>query len=218
MPLTKAVIINRDAAIPVPIPLMFNPPNYTLTKTNQFAEIRVPGMPRAILQYVSGEATTLNAEFFFDTTSSTAERKTRTEPIDVRTRTSAITALLEPDPVTQAPPRLLLLWGSLIFHCVLVSVRQEVELFNSAGMPLRARLHVEFKGWDDVTTMIGQRPLPLASEAGAYIVKAGQSLAQIAAEQLQDATRWREIADANKLDDPRALTTGIKPRIPRMTF
>jgi nucleoid-associated protein YgaU len=208
MPLTKAVIINRDAVIPAPIPLMFNPPSYALAKTNQFAEIRIPGLPTAVLQYVSGEATTLSAEFFFDTTGT---------GIDVRTRTAAISSLLEPDPVTLAPPRLLLLWGSLVFQCVLVSVRQEFEAFNSLGMPLRARLTVEFKGWDEATTLAGPLPLPLLSEAGAYIVKAGQSLAQIAAEQLQDPTRWRAIADANNLDDPRALTAGVRLRIPGLT-
>src|SRR5688572_24075277 len=122
MALTKAVIINKDAALPLAIPVMFNPTGYSLTKTNQFAEIRIPGLPTTILQYVSGDAQTLSTELFFDTTDT---------GIDVRSRTAAIANLTRPDPITLAPPRVLLLWGSLVFQCVLISVREEFEHFNS---------------------------------------------------------------------------------------
>jgi hypothetical protein len=84
MALTKAVIVNKDARTPVPIPVMFNPPNYTLTKTNQFAEIRIPGLPSTVLQYVSGDARSLSTEFFFDATDT---------GVDVRSRCAAITNL-----------------------------------------------------------------------------------------------------------------------------
>ena len=56
MALAKAVIINLDALPPLPIPVMFNPPDYTLSKTNQFAEIKIPGLPSSVLQFVNGDA------------------------------------------------------------------------------------------------------------------------------------------------------------------
>jgi nucleoid-associated protein YgaU len=205
MAFTKAVIINKDAEVPLPIPVMFNPPSYSLTKTNQFAEIRVPGLPSTLLQYVSGDAQTLSTELFFDTTDSGA---------DVRLRTAAITNLTKPGLVTQAPPRLLLLWGSLVFQCILLSVREEFEHFNSLGMPLRARLHVELKGWDEIASLIAELPLPLVDEVGRYLVKSGETLAQIAARHYRDPTQWRRIAEANGIDNPRALTSGMRLRIP----
>ena len=208
MALTKAVIINKDAAVPLPIPVMFNPPSYSLTKSNQFAEIRIPGLPSTILQYVSGDARTLSTELFFDTTDT---------GLDVRMRTAAITSLTKPEATTQAPPRLLLMWGSLVFQCVLLSVREEYEHFDSLGMPLRARLQVEFKGWDEITSLIGQLPLPLVDELGRYLVKSGETLSQIAAAQYRDPAQWRRIADTNNLDDPRALAAGMKLRIPGLT-
>jgi nucleoid-associated protein YgaU len=208
MAFVKAVIINKDAAIPLPIPVMFNPPNYSLSRTNQFAEIRIPGLPTTILQYVSGDAKVFSTELFFDTTDT---------GIDVRSRTAAISNLTAPDPLTQVPPRLLLLWGSLVFQCVLISVREDFEHFNSLGMPLRARLQVEFKGWDELGTLVAQLPLPLADEIGRYLVKAGETLAQIAADKYQDPAQWRRIAEANGLDNPRALSAGMNLRIPGLT-
>src|SRR5215831_17958916 len=135
MALTKAVIVNLDAPGTPPIPMMFNPPKYELSKTNQFAEIKIPGLPSSVLQFVNGNAKSLTMELFFDTSDKGA---------DVRIHSSAVSNLTEPDPVTKAPPRLLLLWGSLAFPCFLMSVRQTFDYFNTLGLPLRATLTVEF--------------------------------------------------------------------------
>lgn len=207
MALTKAVIVNTDAKIPLPIPVMFNPPEYQLTRTSRFAEIKVPGLPSSVLQYVGSDAQTLTMELFFDTTNS---------GVDVRTRTEAIVNLTAPNPLTKAPPRLLLLWGSLIFPCVLVSVKQHYEYFNSLGMPLRARLNVEFKGHDKLENLIAQLPLPQIDQAVRHIVKTSETLQEIATEQLGDPNKWRKIAEVNNIDDPRAMQGEIQLIIPRL--
>lgn len=207
MALAKAVIINLDAPAPLPIPVMFNPPDYALSKTNQFAEIKIPGLPSSVLQFVSGDAQTLSMELFFDTTDTGA---------DVRMRTAAISNLTEPDLRTQAPPRLLLLWGSLAFPCVLTSTRQHFEYFNALGMPLRARLTVEFKGNNAVESMVAAAPTALIEQATRYIAKIGDTLQGIAAAQFNDPSKWREIATANNIDDPRAVSRGLRLDIPRL--
>ena len=207
MALTKAVIINKDAAIPLPIPVMFNPPDYQMTRTSRFAELKVPGLPGSVLQYVGSDAQTLNMELFFDTTDT---------GIDVRTRTEAIVNLTAIQSLTQAPPRLLLLWGSLIFPCVLTSVKQHYEYFNSLGMPLRARLSVEFKGNDKLEALIAQVPLPQIDQAVRYAAKSGDTLQSIAATQLNDPGKWRLIARNNGIDNPRAIGQGLRLSIPRL--
>jgi len=47
-----------------------------------------------------------------------------------------------------------------------------------------------------------------------YVIQSGDSLASIAQEVYGDPTRWREIARANDLDEPYALTVGESLRIP----
>lgn len=206
MALIKAVIVNLDIQSP-PIPVMFNPPNYELSKTNRFAEIRIPGLPSSVLQFVQGDSKTLSMELFFDTTDT---------GLDVRLRTIPISNLTEPNSVTRAPPRLLLLWGSLAFPCFLVSVRQQFEYFNAFGLPLRARLTVEFKGHEPMETMLAALPTSQSEQVSRYVVKTGETVQQIAAQFYQDPGKWREIAKANNIDDPRGLTGGVKLQIPKL--
>lgn len=47
-----------------------------------------------------------------------------------------------------------------------------------------------------------------------YVIQSGDSLASIAQEVYGDPTRWRDIARANDLDEPYALTVGQSLRIP----
>src|ERR1700752_5206849 len=122
MPLTRALIINRDALVPLPIPVMFNPPEYQLQVTNQFAEVGIPGLGSSLLQFVKGSAQTLTMELFFDTTD---------EGVDVRVFTGLILNLTSLNSETHAPPRLLFVWGSLVFPCVLESVTQKFDYFNT---------------------------------------------------------------------------------------
>lgn len=51
-------------------------------------------------------------------------------------------------------------------------------------------------------------------EGRRYVIQSGDSLASIAQEVYGDPTRWREIARANDLNEPYALTVGESLRIP----
>lgn len=62
------------------------------------------------------------------------------------------------------------------------------------------------------------RPRPqrdtLASQAGPYVVRRGDTLSAIAQRELGDPNRWREIAQANGIRDPRSLMPGQQLVIP----
>jgi len=206
MALTKAVIVRVDRPEMAPIPVMFNPPHYDLSKTNQFAEISVPGLATAVLQFVSGNATNLSMELFFDTTEAGE---------DVRRLTAPIVTLTEPDPFSKAPPQLLLLWGSLAFPCVLVGIQQRFDYFNASGLPLRATLRAEFKGHESAgaAPFAGVAPFEQATR---YVAALGETLQAVAAQVYGDARRWRDIARANSIDDPRAIDAGRVFQIPRL--
>src|SRR5437667_10287973 len=113
MSLEKATIIRRRTNERITV--MFNPAEYSFDVANSFAEIGIPGLRTSPVQYVRGTARTLKMELFFDTFES------RT---DVRASTTQITALLDPEPTTQAPPILLFNWGGFSLQCVLESVSQ----------------------------------------------------------------------------------------------
>ena len=208
MPLTKALIIDCDSVTRIPIPVMFNPPEYQLQVTNQFAEVGVPGLGSSLLQFVRGSAKTLTMELFFDTTNL---------GIDVRLHTELVLSLTNLNSETHAPPRLLFVWGSLIFPCVLESVTQTFDFFNTLGMPLRARLNVTLKEHDTLEDLLGSDQLLSADRTKQWIFKKGDTLQKIAAQEYGDPNKWRAIAEANNVDNPLTIPVGRALKVPALT-
>lgn len=207
MPLTKAIIVNTDATIPIPIPVMFNPPEYQLQRTNQYAEVGIPGLGSSLLQFVRGSSQTLTMDLFFDTTDS---------GVDVRLYTELILALTNLNSDTHAPPRLMFIWGTLIFPCVLESVTQRYTYFNSLGMPLRATLSITLKGYDLLESLLASIPLLSSDRAKSRIVKSEETLQGIAAEEYDDPGQWRAIAEENNIDNPLTIQPGRRLIIPTL--
>jgi len=206
MPLTRALILDQDSETSIPV--MFNPPEYQLQRTNQFAEVGIPGLGSSLLQFVKGSAQTLTMELFFDTTDTQR---------DVREFTDGVLNFTALNARTHAPPRLLFIWGSLIFPCVLESVTQRFDYFGPEGRPLRARLNVTLKGYDVLETLLASPPLESADRTKQRVVKAGDTLQGIAAEAYDDPRQWRAIAVANNLDNPLTIPVGQGLIIPSLS-
>jgi len=206
MPLTKALLI--DSVTRIPIPVMFNPPEYQLQVTNQFAEVGIPGLGSSLLQFVRGSAKTLTMELFFDTTHL---------GIDVRLHTGMVLNLTSLNSETHAPPPLLFVWGSLIFPCVLESVTQTFDFFNALGMPLRARLNVTLKEHETLEDILGSNQLLSADRTKQWLFKKGDTLQRIAAQEYGDPNKWRPIAEANNIDNPLTIAVGRALKVPALT-
>lgn len=205
MGLAKALLINTVTKTPVPV--LFNPPEYTIQRNNQFAEIGIPGLGSTILQFVRGESPTMNVELFFDTTDSGD---------DVRAFTDLVLGLLTQDPQTHAPAVLLFQWGSLVFKCVIQGVQQRFDLFNTVGKPLRARLTLNLKGFDVLEELLASRPLFSPDFHKRHVARPGDTLSRIAARELDNPGHWRAIAEASGIDDPLKLSAGQILRVPKL--
>lgn len=188
---------------------MFNPEEYSLNKDNNYASQAIPGLTSPLLQFVHGNLQTLDMELFFDTFE-TQE--------DVRTKTSQIFNLLTINSDLHTPPVLRVTWGTLDFRCVLAKVNQKFIRFFSDGRPGRARLTVTFNEYLDAAAQVAQANLQSPDFHKAYTVKQGDTISGIAARYYEDATKWRPIALANALVDPRSIVPGQVIQIPPLPF
>jgi nucleoid-associated protein YgaU len=220
MTLVKAEIeiLDRDAldvskGLQAFMPVQFNPTEYTLEKGAQIAEIGIPGIDSPILQFIRGQNQRLTLELFFDTTD---EQGMGEEAVDVRTRTAPFYELVKLQPRTHAPPRLRFHWGSLNFKAVIESVRQQFTLFNPLGRPLRATLSVVFREYKTLDEQLAELNLQSSDHTRRVVARAGQTLAQLAADVYDDPREWRRIADANAgaLPDVRRPAPGTELQIP----
>ena len=224
--LTIRKVNPTDPSSPEGIKVLFNPNSYSIAKSVTW------GAPRAsdgqiqqtnsatnapVLSFGGGGSRVLTLELFFDVT----EMAGATPPVkDVRTLTNKIVALTLIDQdakPTPRPPTCEVSWGTqpkgsdFPFVGVVSSLTQRFTLFRNSGEPIRATLTVVFTEFlDPVADKRGTDP-----ELTTRIVKRGDTLDGIAAEVYRDPSRWRTIAEANDLDDPRHLLIGATLRIPK---
>jgi nucleoid-associated protein YgaU len=180
------------------VDLCFNPTEYQLQKGNSYQEIAVPGLQSPPVQYIRGNAEKLTVELLADT-SDTLEnvRDTYVQPLR---------ALLDIDPALHAPPILQFVWQGPPFVCVLESLQVTYTLFTPAGVPLRAKLSVTLKEFRPPLEQAPPKESPDFTKS--YVVRTGDTLATIAAAAYQDPARWRDVAGANAIADPRRLEPG----------
>jgi nucleoid-associated protein YgaU len=205
---------DRGPNLPAVIPVQFNPPEYTIGKAAQIAEIAIPGIDAPILQFVRGQTRTLALELFFDTTRIGASEA---KALDVRRLTEPVAQLVRIQPKTHAPPRITFIWGlGLSFRAIVDNVQQKFTLFNPAGIPVRATLGVSFKEYKTLEEQLQELNLQSADHSKMRVVRRRDTLARIAFEEYGDASLWRLIADENReqLTDLRRLQPGMRLKVP----
>jgi hypothetical protein len=201
----KHALIKPDGRLAIRV--MFNPTQYSIDKGNQIAEAGIPGLEAPVLQYIHGNTRTLSMDLFFDTYE---------EQTDVRDHTNEIYDLLGIDSDTHVPPICRISWGNFEFRGVMDKVSGKFTLFLADGTPVRATLSVTFKEFIDVRVMVRRKPTHSADHRKTRVVRRGDSLSMIAFEEYQDAGKWRPIADANSLENPRQLEPGRRLVIPAL--
>jgi len=192
------------------IEVLFNPQNYTIDRSNQFASMAIPGRQSPIIQFVRGESETLTVELFFDTF-------TYYEKEDVRNYTRKITRLLDIDTNIHAPPICTFAWGdvdqkdSRFFTGIIEKATTTYTMFLADGRPVRAKMNLTFRQFQ---TPEQQPKLNSSDKTKRITLMTGDSLWLISAKEYGDPGKWRTIADVNNIDDPETLEPGREIVIP----
>jgi nucleoid-associated protein YgaU len=211
MPLKQLQITVEDTGTVLTVD--YTPEEYTLNNENTFAVQNVPGLGSPIVQFVNGAQRTLDVELFFDSYDTPDLPKQ-----DVREQTGPVLALMEINGEQHAPPILRVSMASLDVRCVLSRVTEKFVMFMPDGVPVRARLTCTFIEVVDPELGAKAANLQTAHFSKVHVVARGDTLSAIAAARYEDPTRWRPIALANELANPRDLETGQSLRIPALPY
>jgi nucleoid-associated protein YgaU len=109
-------------------------------------------------------------------------------------------------------------WGSLTFTGVLVRANERFTMFLESGIPVRAQVQVSFHERVPAEEEAREVKRQTADFTHRHVVGQGQTLSGIASAVYGDPTKWRPIAIANDLDDPRRLPPGLVLDVPRLPF
>ena len=193
------------------VPVQFNPDEVSVDKGVTYAEHDIPGLDAPLQQFVSGDAETLSVELFFDVYE---PRDGEAGVDDVRELTDRVTALVMVDGDRHAPPLVKFVWGTLSFASVIESANTTYTMFRRDGTPVRARMDVTFREYTPPAVQLAGEPRHSPDTTSIHRVIEGDTLPGIAALEYDDPERWRHIALANGIVNPRRLEPGTELTIP----
>ncbi len=192
----------------VPIEALFNPKEYTLSKSVPWNPHASSGLDAPEMQFTTGQGETLSLELFFDT----YEERGRGQ--NVRRHTDRLHKLALIDATLHRPPICIVSWGKLKFKGVVESINHRFTMFLEDGTPVRATVTLSMREMYTAAEQAERTKLQSPDHAKLHAVRRGETLQSIAAEEYEDPAEWRRIADANGIDDPFRLEPGSKLLIP----
>lgn len=185
---------------------MFNPSEYTVTKTNEWIIDTKRGENVPDLDFKGGDSKELTLKLFFDSSLAGYDVRRETEKLcklmDVRKKST--------DSGKGRPPMVICQWGKVrLFKAVIKEISQQYTLFRDDGTPVRANVTAIFIQAQEENTFRPQNP----TTSGQYghkrwVVKEGDTIDLIAFHEYNDSSMWRYIADINGLGNPGKLRPG----------
>ncbi len=193
------------------IPVLFNPSEYNISRSINYAKLDIPGTDSPILQFINGGETSLKLTLYFDTQNDYAGKKLSD---DVRTYTQPIVDALKIDGKLHAPPEAAFSWGGFFFKGVITDVQQNFTMFLPSGLPVRAHLDLTFKSTDAESDFRKKSPFESPNRTKARYAGKGEQLWRMADAEYGSPKYWRVIADFNKIYNPRRLPEGKLLQLP----
>ncbi|TQJ40725.1 hypothetical protein FBY33_2807 [Arthrobacter sp. SLBN-112] len=194
------------------IEFQFNPKELTMGKAATWARQTAKGNKTAgPPQYVGPTPSKLTLEMFFDASGK--------QDKDVVKRVQQLLACCVPTEASRthgkgSPPWVVFRWGELTgFLAYVASVQVKYTLFTASGLPVRAICTVALE------EIAGDPPKQNPSSGGLvprrrHVVIEGDTLAGIAYGEYGNASLWRAVAAANRIDDPMRLRPGSALLLP----
>lgn len=200
------------------IDCLFNPTQLEISLGTEWADQPVPGRQVPELKYKGGSSGSMTLELFFDTTNTGKSVTVHTNKLMKLLNVDKTLSGYAEDKNNGRPPYVTFQWGKFrSFKSVITSLSVSYVYFSSTGDPLRARVTLTLKQFEEDKAFPAQNPTSgTPAPARAHQVMPGETLDRISAQYYGDATQWRAIARANAIRDPFSLRPGVMLDIPTL--
>lgn len=203
-----------------PINFQFNPADLSFSKSSSWAGGDAKGRNAPGLRFQSGQSETLRLNMTLDDTVDTGWKsvKERVEQLKKLVRVEKSLPSHDPQRASARPPWVIFRWGPIeSVKSVVDSVSVRYTYFKSDGTPLRAKVDLSLKQWEDDTLFPKTNPTSGTPEPHSiHHLNPGETLDRVAATHYRDPGRWRLIAEANGICDPLRLRPGSALMIPEL--
>lgn len=198
------------------IEALFNPNKLVFNKTVGWQKQEAKGRDVPELQFTNAQPRTLNLDLIFDTYDPVQKGTKK----NLKDYTDNLLKLAAVEGDRHRPPVCELSWGtaSIFFKGVLERLELQFTLFLEDGTPVRATCRCTFKEWRTNPDDQRRQDTKSSDIPKSRVVRRGDTLSSIAAEEYLDPGKWRPIADENGIDDPLNLVPGKELLIPALTM
>ncbi len=218
-----------------PIKVQFNPTEYSISRGVSLSGKKGLGQESdAATQVVSGTDTTLSVSLYFDTISGAGHgSKTSVEGIqgltvknDDQSETEEtkdkheiaadkVSTLLRFVPDKHSPSKIMLVWGPLSFTGMVSSVSTQYLMFDLSGTPVRVKIDLTVVGEESwLVADKNSKPNESPDRTKERRLEYGSQLWLLSADEYETPTKWKEIARANGILNPRKVSNLEPLKVP----
>jgi nucleoid-associated protein YgaU len=184
--------------------VLVNPEKYSQTLQVTYDSNGAPGSKKTALKFTNMPPAELKFELVFDATGAIDG-----SPTDLAAEIMNFQKVVyEYDGTIHEPRYLMLYWGKMKFGARLTSLAYNYTLFASNGAPLRAKVDVGFKNYENPATIVKEEDMQSPDITHRVVITAGDSLPLLCYQIYGDTKYYIDVARANRLVDFRRLRTG----------
>jgi hypothetical protein len=204
------------------IEVLFNPTEYTITKTNtwNFKQVKGKSLPPA--SFGGGNPREIGLSLMLDV--SLLKGKSVLDVTNKLFKMMDVPGGSGAGQSQSAPAFVTFRWGAVdTFKAVCTSLTVAYQLFQPNGVPIRADVKLQLKQAAEASSASsgsankGTNPTTRGMQGlGVHTVQDGDSLPSIAYRAYGDATRWRAVAESNGIDNPFHLRRGTALMLPEL--
>jgi hypothetical protein len=204
------------------IEVLFNPSEYTITKTNtwNFKQVKGKSLPPA--SFGGGNPREIALSLMLDV--SLLKGKSVLDVTNKLFKMMDVPGGSGSGGSQSAPAFVTFRWGAVdTFKAVCTSLTVAYQLFQPNGVPIRADVKLQLKQAAEASSASSgsankaQNPTTRGQQGlGLHTVQDGDSLPSIAFRAYGDATRWRAVAESNGIDNPFHLRRGQALMLPEL--
>lgn len=212
MGLRKAVLTALDPPNG-DVTFQYNPTKYQVAKAIQWKAGDQKAADAPPLEFVAGKGRTVTMELLMDDYEGKDEdgkpAQTVVDRVEQLNKFTLVDAGNAKDAAKARPPRVMFMWANKHsqFKAVIQTLNVTYTLFHEDGRPARATVSLTLQEWQDKPG--AQNPTSMGSGGlRSHRVIAGDTLDNIAYDELGAASRWKIIAELNNIDDPLSIQPG----------
>ena len=192
-----------------------NPESYAINYEIEYGEDQAPGTSNKLPKFNKIKPQIIEFTFIFDSTGTlpgtTDEQRNNGIKADVDKFQQIVSGY---NGESHSPHFLQVIWGVLLFKCVLTNLTITYSLFRPDGSPVRATAKAKFQGLIEDNLRLAEENNSSPDLTHVRIVKEGDTLPLMCQKIYGDGKYYLEIARFNKLINFRHLKAGQRIEFP----